>query len=271
MKQLVKAMLGLNTMSLVALFRLKPGRFVLSCHSAFHAARSSVDKSGDIPEIGLGEILAGRRPAVRIEFTSHEDGMLPIYEAFALMSIMVAEQPRAVLEIGTYMGSTSRLLAENLERAVIHTIDLPTGYSRENDDNGDLPKDDFHLIARRKVGREYQGKPCASRIRQHFGDTAVWDFREAGHPTCFFIDGAHTYEYCRNDSEKCFALCGGRGVFIWHDCDCLHPGVVRFLTEWRQQGRDIKRISGTAIAYWKSGNGDETPKAISDVMTASSS
>jgi hypothetical protein len=80
----------------------------------------------------------------------------------------------------------------------------------------------------------------------------VWDSREAGSPTFFFIDGSHTYEYCKNDSEKCFALCDGKGVFLWHDCDEAHPGVVRFVMEWRQMGRDIRRISGTPIAYWKS-------------------
>ena len=96
------------------------------------------------------------------------------------------------------------------------------------------------------------GHPCASRIKQHFADTARWDFHEAGQPTFFFIDGTHTYEYCKNDSEKCFELCGGRGVFLWHDCNETHPGVVRFISEWRRQGKDIKRIAGTSIAYWKS-------------------
>jgi hypothetical protein len=86
------------------------------------------------------------------------------------------------------------------------------------------------------VGREYKGRPCASRIKQHFGDTPKWDFREAGNPTFFFIDGAHSYEYCKSDSEKCFELCNGRGVFLWHDVEWAHPGVIRFLTEWRQMG-----------------------------------
>src|SRR5215467_10856682 len=52
------------------------------------------------------------------------------------------------------------------------------------------------LLRRRVVGREFKGHECASRIRQHFADTASWDFREAGQPTFFFIDGTHTYEYC---------------------------------------------------------------------------
>ncbi len=157
-----------------------------------------------------------------------------------------------VLEIGTYMGHTTRQMAENLGTAIIHTVDLPQNFSVERDPEQNFPKEDVDLIARRVVGRDFNGHPCASRIKQHFADTARWDFHEAGQPTFFFIDGTHTYEYCKNDSEKCFELCGGRGVFLWHDCNETHPGVVRFISEWRRQGKDIKRIAGTSIAYWKS-------------------
>ncbi len=181
-----------------------------------------------------------------------EDGILPSEHAMALLSVLAAEVPSEVLEIGTYMGHTTRQMAENLGTAIIHTVDLPQNFSVEHDPEQNFPKEDIDLIARRVVGREFNGHPCASRIKQHFADTASWDFHEAGRPTFFFIDGTHTYEYCKNDSEKCFELCGGRGVFLWHDCNDTHPGVVRFISEWRSQGKDIKRIAGTSIAYWKS-------------------
>lgn len=205
----------------------------------------------EIPEIGLDEVLAGRAVAIPQFDMGYEDGMLPGGEAVALLSILVAEAPREVLEIGTLMGHTATRMAESLESATIHTVDLPIDYAREHDPEITLPKDDFHLIASRVVGREYQGRACAARIHQHLCDTATWDFQEAGHPTFFFIDGSHTYEYCKNDSEKCFALCGGQGLFLWHDCDWGHPGVEQLISEWREQGRDIRRISGTSIAYWK--------------------
>ena len=183
---------------------------------------------------------------------AYQDGMLPSEHAMALLSILAAENPAEVLEIGTFMGHTTRQMAETLPAATIHTVDLPEEFRGPDRQGRELPKDDFHLINRRSVGREFRGLPAASHIKQHFADTARWDFREAGRPTVFFIDGSHTYEYCRNDSEKCLGLCGGRGVFLWHDCDEYHPGVVTFLAEWRRQGRDIQRIAGTSLAYWKS-------------------
>jgi predicted O-methyltransferase YrrM len=136
----------------------------------------------------------------------YEDGMLPSEQALALLSILVAEAPNEVLEIGTYMGHTTRQMAENLEAATIHTFDLPENYSTEAETKETLVKDDIHLIRNRVVGREFKGQSCASRIQQHFADTANWNFGEAGKTTFFFIDGAHTYEYCKSDTEKCFQL-----------------------------------------------------------------
>ena len=201
----------------------------------------------------LDDALGSQKLSVRLPVQAYEDGMLPPEQALILSSLLVAESPKVVLEIGTFMGHTAKLMAMNLPDALIHTVDLPLDYSPGSDPVSGLVKDDFHLIAKRRVGREFLGTEYQSRIRQHFADTGSWDFRVAEGATFFFIDGAHTYEYCKSDSEKCFALCGGRGVFVWHDCDDTHPGVVRLIREWRRLGRNVVRIENTPLAYWKAG------------------
>lgn len=246
MKTLFRIVLGFNLASFFQLLRAGPREFSIACRRAFDAARNV--QLHEIPRIALGDILGERRPNIRMTVARYEDGMLASNDATALLSILVAENPREVLEIGTFMGHTTREMAENLPTAVIHTVDLPENFSEQP---SDLPKDDFHLIKRRIVGREFKDHPSANRIRQHFADTAQWNFAAAGEPTFFFIDGSHTYEYVNNDSEKCLALGQGRGVFLWHDCDHNHPGVVRLIAEWRKLGRDVRRISNTSIAYWK--------------------
>jgi hypothetical protein len=200
----------------------------------------------------LDEILGARKAVIKLHVQKYEDGMLPSHEAMALLSILVAENPREVLEIGTYMGHTTRAMAENLKDSIIHTVDLPPDFSAGHDAEHGQPKDDFHLIARRVVGREFKGQEVEQRIKQHFGDTAAINFQEFGQPTFFFIDGSHTYEYCKQDSAKCFALCGGAGTFLWHDCDAGHPGVLKFVSEGRALGRPLARIMGTSLIYWKS-------------------
>ena len=256
----LRFLLGLNGASVVRGLRLGFPELVNGCFASLVAAHPLQDPIDNklrqelksIPEITVGEILGARKVVIKLPVQKYEDGMLPSHEAMALLSIMVAEDPREVLEIGTYMGHTTRALAENLKDSIIHTVDLPPGFSMGQDSKDGPPKDDFHLIGRRVVGREYKGQAVEQRIKQHFGDTAAMSFKELGKPTLFFIDGSHTYEYCKQDSEKCFSLCGGAGTFLWHDCDAGHPGVLKFVIEWRAMGRPLSRIMGTSLVYWKS-------------------
>jgi hypothetical protein len=253
MNQRLRAILGLSPAAILRGLRFGVRDLYRAGHTGFEAVNplGSVELRG-IPQVALGAVLGSQKPWVKLQVMQYEDGMLPLRDAIPLLALLVADNPREVLEIGTFMGHTTRAMAENLDGATIHTVDLPPEFSATGQDHGALPKDDFHLISKRIVGREFKGRDCESRIVQHFGDTAELDFGKLGQPTFFFIDGSHTYEYCRNDSEKCFALCGGKGTFLWHDCDEIHPGVARLITEWRRQGRDVVRLEGTSLAYWKS-------------------
>lgn len=252
--------MGLNLASVIRGWRFGFSAFKDACYASlcvvYPMQNKEKAKQADIlkaiPQISLDEILGEKKPEIKLTVQRHEDGMLSVHDAYALLSLLVSENPKVGLEIGTYMGHTTRRMAENLKDSVIHTIDLPLDFSAAQTSSGLPPKDDFHLINRRIVGREFKGQDCEKRIVQHFGDTATMDFQEIGRPTFFFIDGAHTYDYCKQDSEKCLALCPSGGVFLWHDCDEWHPDVVRFISEWRKAGKNIVRIEGTYLAYWKS-------------------
>lgn len=249
-RHVIAGLVGISTASLIRGCRHGLREFMAQSHST--ALRVQPFESGDIASLpikALNEILDGKKVTITCEVQPYVDGMLPWTEAFALLSIIKAANPPAVLEIGTYNGATTRALAQNLPESVIHTLDLPSDYN-PGADSGTMTKDGQHLIAKREPGREFLNTPEAARIRQHFGDSATWDFSQAAGTNCFFIDGAHTYEYCKSDTEKCFELCGGKGLFFWHDCEDGTPGVVKFLAEWRRMGRDIVRIRDTNLAYW---------------------
>jgi hypothetical protein len=200
----------------------------------------------------LEDIVGTRKVSIDLGIERYEDGMLQLEDAVALLTILALVQPAVVLEIGTYMGYTSKSIAANLPGVIVHTLDLPLDFKAESDHVVDLSKDDFHLIAKRQPGREFINTVYRDRIHQHFGDSATWDYQQAAGATFFFIDGSHTYDYARVDSEKCFELCEGKGVFLWHDCDDDHPGVVKALAEWRAKGRSICRIANTRLGYWDS-------------------
>jgi hypothetical protein len=179
-----------------------------------------------IPVVHLTELLGDRKCQIKLRVMKREDGMIPYNDALALLSILLAESPNQVLKIGTYMGHTAHAMAENLENATIHTIDLPSDFSASEE--------------------------VDNRIVQHFADTAVMDFAQIGRPSFFFIDGTHAYEHCKGDSEKCLILCPHGGTFSGMTVMSYIRRVIKFLLEWRGQGRNVVRIDGTSLAYWKS-------------------
>lgn len=251
MNPIIKVFAGANIASLL---QLKHGvrTWARTCALNFRLSSRRLNPWVElIPETPLSVILGQRSPKINLVVSEYRDGMLPYNQSLALLSIAVAELPSSVLEVGTFMGHTTRQLAENLPNALVHTVDLPTEVSQDLLSHSAIPKDDFHLIEKRKVGAEYVGTPEAERIRQHFADTATWDFEPGRDAGLFFIDGSHTYEYCKNDSEKCLAVSKPGSVFVWHDCDPSHPGVAKCLVEWRRLNRDVRRIEGTPLAYWK--------------------
>lgn len=245
----VQIIFGINIASIYLFFTKGPRIAARSARIAFYGVlRTESNALKSIPIVKINDLIGQKEPCVTITIKSLDEGMLPINQLLVLLAIIVTENPQEVLEIGTYMGNTTKLIAENLPSCLIHTVDLPL---ETNGQNEIIPKDDFHLINKRIVGRDYKGLTCERRIHQLLVDTAEWDFKEAANASFFFIDGSHTYEYVKNDSEKCLSVCRKDAVFVWHDCDDDHPGVIKFINEWILLGRSIVRIGGTPFAYWK--------------------
>jgi Methyltransferase domain len=262
MEKIAKGLLALNLASAIRLARFG----VMDAKSRLWAAYNSIDPFGApgmtrgadlarnkatlarIPEVQLTSIVSGR-PIVKVESTySYHPGSLPWCDILALLAVLVDRAPRTVLEIGTFNGHTTRLLALNMPSATIHTVDLPEDYDVASEGSS-MPKDDFHLIKARKVGSEHRSDPSIINVVQHFGDTATWDFGLAEGATFYYIDGAHTHEYARNDTEKALAAARGRdATLLWHDVDQDHSGVLTWLDEMLSQGHPVKRIQGTHLA-----------------------
>src|SRR5262249_42235962 len=120
---LLRAALGANPAAFIYLVGGKPKSFADACQRAFRAARDEPARSAyDIPTVTLDAILDGRRPQIQLTVAPYEDGMLPTDQLISLLSILVAEHPAEVLEIGTFMGHTTAQMADALPDAVIHTV-----------------------------------------------------------------------------------------------------------------------------------------------------
>jgi len=99
------------------------------------------------------------------------------------------------------------------------------------------------------VGETYRGTEFEAKIHQLYGDSAVFNFEpfvDSIH--LVFIDGNHTYENVKSDSENAFRILAPGGVIIWDD---YHPewgpGVMRCLNEI-YKFKPIFHINGTRFA-----------------------
>ena len=160
-------------------------------------------------------------------------------------------KPQSVFEIGTLEGYTALLFALNLnEDGLVHTLDLP----RERVGDSALKTtvvDDQHIdIHSHTTQYLYQSHDCGHRVRQLSGDSATFDFSPYHESVdLFFIDGAHSFEYVKSDSERAFSCVREGGVIAWHDYGRWGVnGVSRYLHGLARQGMQIYRFPGSSMA-----------------------
>lgn len=164
--------------------------------------------------------------------------------------------PRAVFEIGTYSGFTALHFAHNTgAEAQVYTLDLPADY-RPSSGPGKLSYDDklvLELSQRNIHGRIYRDTPEETKIVELFGDSRTFDYAPyLGKMDLVFIDGNHSYEYVRSDTENAFQMLSERGVIIWHDFDyIIHRDVFKYLNQL-SKARKIYAIRNTRYAiFWR--------------------
>jgi hypothetical protein len=109
--------------------------------------------------------------------------------------------------------------------------------------------DTTHIDA---ASRDYafSGTPQAAKITCLWGDSAAFDYTPYhGQVDLFFIDGAHSYEYVRSDTQNALACCHAGSVIAWHDFGRVGVnGVSRWLVELARD-RPVFAIPGGSLAF----------------------
>ena len=170
-------------------------------------------------------------------------------------------QPKRIFEIGTARGYTALQFAANAPDAEVFTLDLP------QDAGTVLP---ITVMDRRFAGVEkgasLQGRKEAGRIHRLLGDSATFDFSPYSRSIdLFFIDGAHTYEYVKNDTLKALECCHEGSVIIWHDYGRRGVnGVTRWLNVFTRSHFPVYRVPNGSLAYglYGSESGSQQRRAI---------
>lgn len=190
--------------------------------------------------VTLGRVRARRSLWLRASYTTD---LLNICMACQILS------PKIVFEIGTFRGYMAYHMALNTPPETrIYTLDLPGGSA------GSLRAS---FLDKRLVERQYRikkhhfdGTRVASKVHTLEGDSATFDFSQFhGEVDLFSIDGAHSYEYVRSDTENALKCCRPGGLIIWHDYGRLGvEGVRRCVLEYAK-GLQIFQAPGGSVAF----------------------
>jgi hypothetical protein len=145
-----------------------------------------------------------------------------------------------ILEVGCNRGGTCYMLAvRNKERVVIGI-----------DNSGERtmwPYQQWEQPKAEDIGIDSKHLPNVI-IYDH--NSRTFDYEDLGGVTFIFIDGDHTYEGVKADTEKALEYLKKRygGVIVWHDYKTDEWGVKKYVEELAEN-MEIYHFAGSWIAY----------------------
>jgi predicted O-methyltransferase YrrM len=193
-----------------------------------------------IAEIGVASSVSVPGPSVQTKEMGGTVGY------FVIGAVARAKQPNTVVEFGTYLGVGTLTLAMNAPRdSRIFTIDLPEDFQPQ--DQADWK---FVESSRHRVGERFLCQPeLADRIIQLRADSRT--LRLADHvksADLILIDGGHTYDIVKADTENAMSVVASDGVILWDDYAIFwEDHVVRYVDSLVEGGLKLRRIEGTGI------------------------
>lgn len=162
-------------------------------------AISALDKSRlKLPVVNLRGLLEGFDDAV-VTLRELPSGpwSSPLADVVMLAKITRCLLPKHVLEVGSYRGYTTKILAEHTpcDTRIVA-----------------FDRDERH-------GAAYRHLPLANKIERRVGEVSTVAF--AGDPRgqydLVFLDADHSYEAVKHDTGVLLPLLAPTGIFVWHD------------------------------------------------------
>jgi Methyltransferase domain len=132
-----------------------------------------------------------------------------LLEQALILSVGRIVGAKRIFEIGTFRGTTTRMLAMNFPQADIATLDMDPSQSDE------------------------RLTPFIGQITRHKGHSGNFVFAENSRDLVF-VDGGHDYETVKTDTQSALKMLPkeGRSAVLWHDYNLPQFGVTRALQEF---------------------------------------
>jgi predicted O-methyltransferase YrrM len=193
---------------------------------------------------------------VRCNTFNMESNVSHLGEIDALATCVAQLKPRIVFEIGTYNGFATLHFAYNTpDNSIIYSLDLPPNYSETlYNEKSKFSYDDLLVaeLSKKNVNhRLFKKDPKGKKIIELFGDSSTYDFSPYYRKIdLVYIDGNHSYDFVKSDTENAFKMLSERGVIVWHDFDyIIHRDVFKYLNKLVKTHK-IYFIPGTRFAIY---------------------
>lgn len=171
-----------------------------------------------------------------------------------LATIVSALEPKKIFETGTFRGVAALSMALNAPEAEIYTLDLPEEYGDTETKTLSRGDKEWVRLSRSSTGFAFLGHPAATHIHQLRGNSLTFDPPAALQNTDLcFIDGGHSYECIKADTENAFKMLAPNGVIVWDDYTWFVDGVSEYLTELRRS-LPLHRIAGSQLVIYRQGD-----------------
>ncbi|MCB9748174.1 MAG: class I SAM-dependent methyltransferase [Candidatus Omnitrophica bacterium] len=179
-------------------------------------------------------------------------------ETQVICELVQVLKPKNIFEIGTYSGFTTIHFAANTSaNAKVYTLDLSLDFKQNVNNKERISKYSFddlkvvELSAQNFNKRMYKGRVESDKIVELFGNSRDFDFSPYfGKIDLVFIDGNHSYDYVKSDTENAFKLLSDKGVIIWHDYDYIfHKDIFCYLNDLVKE-HAIYSIAQTRFAIY---------------------
>lgn len=172
---------------------------------------------------------------------------ISMLEGAALAALIQKVGAKRIFEFGTYKGVSTTQLALNLpDDGMIYTLDLPEDHPAYM---LSISKAEERQIAAETGKGTLIPQELRDKVTFLRSDSATFDTTPyLNSMDLVFVDGAHSYEYVKNDTEKGWEMLRPGGIIAWHDCNPSHPEVVSYL---KSHNPIPTLVRGTALAFVK--------------------
>ncbi|ABX03676.1 MAG TPA: class I SAM-dependent methyltransferase [Herpetosiphon sp.] len=197
----------------------------------------------------------GRQASIEVPVAAivRDDTMeMPLAELLSLAGVTQISQPKTIFEFGTYMGATTRMMAQHSSpETKIYTLDLDVKTRNEY-----LRRNGYQFELSFTPGQHFHNTPEASKITQLWLGLEPFDFSPYyGQMDLVLVDADHSYPFVKADTEVALKLVRPGGVVVWDDYTWVdaHPecvGVTRCVNELAER-LPIYRIKQTRLAIYR--------------------